>query len=149
MFYGEYQHSIDRKGRLIIPSKLREVAKEHYAERFFVTRGLDRCLFLFTEDEWRIQENKLKNLSFAKSETRKFSRLFFSGACDVNCDSQGRVLVPNYLKEYADIKRDVVLIGVSNRIEVWAKELWTQFYDAAKDLYEEAAEKLMDEGKSS
>jgi MraZ protein len=149
MFYGEYQHCIDRKGRLIIPSKLREVAKEHYAERFFVTRGLDRCLFLFTEDEWRVQENKLKNLSFAKSEYRKFNRLFFSGACDVNCDSQGRVLVPAYLKDYAQIKRDVVLIGVSNRIEVWAKELWTQFYEESKDLYESAAEKLMDEGKPS
>jgi len=148
MFYGEYQHHIDRKGRLIIPSKLREVAKEHYVERFFVTRGLDRCLFLFAEDEWRLQENKLKNLTFTRSEYRKFNRLFFSGAIDVTCDTQGRVLIPGYLKEYAAIKRDVVLIGVSNRVEVWSRELWAKFYESTKDSYEEAAEKLMDEGRS-
>ena len=148
MFYGEYQHHIDRKGRLIIPSKLREVAKEHYVERFFVTRGLDRCLFLFAEDEWRLQENKLKNLTFTRSEYRKFNRLFFSGAIDVTCDTQGRILIPGYLKEYAAIKRDVVLIGVSNRVEVWSRELWAKFYESTKDTYEEAAEKLMDEGRS-
>ena len=148
MFYGEYQHHIDRKGRLIIPSKLREVAKEHYVERFFVTRGLDRCLFLFAEDEWRVQENKLKNLTFTRSEYRKFNRLFFSGAIDVTCDTQGRILIPGYLKEYAAIKRDVVLIGVSNRVEVWSRELWAKFYESTKDTYEEAAEKLMDEGRS-
>jgi len=148
MFYGEYQHHIDRKGRLIIPSKLREVAKEHYVDRFFATRGLDKCLFLFAEDEWRVQESKLKGLSFTRGEYRKFNRLFFSGAVDVTCDSQGRVLIPSYLKDYAGIKRDVVLIGVSNRIEVWSKELWKQFYDAAKDNYEEVAERLMDEGRA-
>jgi len=149
MFYGEYQHHIDRKGRLIIPSKLREIAKEHYVDRFFVTRGLDRCLFLFAEDEWRVQENKLKGLSFTRAEYRKFNRLFFSGAVDVTCDSQGRILVPAYLKDYASIKRDVVLIGVSNRIEVWSKELWKEFYDSSMDHYEEVSERLMDGGKLS
>ncbi|MBF0254099.1 MAG: division/cell wall cluster transcriptional repressor MraZ [Candidatus Omnitrophica bacterium] len=149
MFYGEYHHHIDRKGRLIIPSKLREVAKEHYAERFFVTRGLDRCLFVFTEDEWRMQENKWKNLPYTRSEVRKFNRIFFSGAADVHCDIQGRILIPGYLKEYALIKREVVLIGVSNRIELWGREQWNEYYQGSKDSYEEIAENLMDEGKGA
>jgi len=150
MFYGEHEHSIDRKGRLIIPSKIREVFKEHYAERFFLTRGLetrglDQCLFLFTEDEWRSQENKFKNLPFTRREARKFNRLFFSGAVEVNCDKQGRILIPNYLKEFAGIKRDVMIVGVVNRIEIWSRELWEGFYNESKGTFEEVAEKLLDE----
>ena len=122
MFYGEHEHSIDRKGRLIIPSKFREVSKDHYVERFFVTRGLDSCLFVFTEDEWRKQESKFKSVSFTKTESRKFNRLYFSGASEIECDKQGRILIPKYLKDYAAIKRDVMIIGVSNRIEVWSRE---------------------------
>lgn len=148
MFYGEYQHSIDRKGRLIIPSKLREVCKERYAEKFFITRGLDQCLFLFTEDEWKTQENKFKNLPFTRNETRRFNRLFFSGALDVACDGQGRILIPEFLKEYADIKRDVTIVGVSNRIEIWSKEKWNEFFTNSKDSYAEIAEKILDEGRA-
>lgn len=146
MFYGEYEHHIDRKGRLIIPAKLREVAKEHYVERFFVTRGLDRCLFLFTSDEWRLQETKLKSLPFTRAEYRKFNRLYFSGAVDTTCDAQGRILIPAYLKQYAGINTDVVLIGVSNRIEVWAKESWKSYFEDSMGSYEEIADRLMDEG---
>ena len=102
-------------------------------ERFFITRGLDRCLFLFSEDEWRVQENKLKNLTFTRAEFRKFNRLFFSGAADVTCDSQGRVLIPAYLKTFAGIKRDVVLIGVSNRIEAGDELL--SLASTAEDLH--------------
>ncbi len=147
MFYGEYKHHIDKKGRIIIPSKLREVAKENYVENFFVTRGLDKCLFLFTQDEWRIQESRLKSLTFTRSEFRQFNRLFFSGACQVSCDAQGRVLIPNYLTEYANIKKGVVMIGVSNRIELWSQDLWEEFYSKSMGSYEDIAEKLMDEGK--
>ncbi len=143
MFYGEYDHTIDRKGRLIIPSRLREVMKEHYTERFVVTRGLDRCLFVFPEDEWRTQESRFRGLSFTKSEARRFNRIFFSGACELSCDRQGRVLIPPYLKEYAGIKRDVVLVGVSNRLEVWDKEEWRKFYEQNKESYEQIAEKLL------
>ena len=142
MFYGEHEHSIDRKGRLIIPSKFREVFKENYVERFFVTRGLDSCLFVFTEDEWKKQEARFKSLSFTKSETRNFNRLYFSGACEVSCDRQGRILVPDYLKEYANIKRDVMIVGVSNRMEIWAKESWVQFYNNTKDTFEKIAENM-------
>lgn len=144
MFYGEYEHSIDRKGRLIIPSKFRQAFKENLVERFFVTRGLDGCLFLFAEDEWRTQEQKFKSMPFTKKGAREFNRLFFSGAIELTIDNQGRVLIPNYLKEFAGIKRDVMIVGVSNRIEVWSRERWKEFYDAHKESFEELAEKLVD-----
>ena len=144
MFYGEYEHTLDRKGRLIIPSKFREVAQAHYVEKFFVTRGLDKCLFFFTEEEWKIQEAKFKSLSFTKPEARKFNRLYFSGACELTVDKQGRVLIPKYLKEFAGIKHDVIVIGVSSRIEIWAKEKWKEFYEGTKDTFEEIADKLID-----
>ncbi len=144
MFYGEYDHTLDRKGRLIIPSKFREVAQAHYVEKFFVTRGLDKCLFFFTEEEWKIQEAKFKSLSFTKPEARKFNRLYFSGACELTVDKQGRVLIPKYLKEFAGIKHDVVVIGVSSRIEIWAKDKWKEVYEGTKDSFEEIADKLID-----
>ena len=143
MFYGEHEHSIDRKGRLIIPSKFREVFKEHYVERFFVTRGLDTCLFVFTEDEWKKQESKFKSLSFTNSQARQFNRLYFSGACEVACDRQGRILIPPYLKEFAKIKRDVIIVGVSDRMEIWSKEYWEEFYRNTKDSFEKIAEKIL------
>ncbi len=142
MLYGEHEHSIDRKGRLIIPSKFREVFKENYVERFFITRGLDSCLFVFTEDEWKKQESKFKSLSFTNSEARQFNRLYFSGACEVNCDRQGRILVPQYLKDFAKIKRDVVIVGVSNRMEIWSKEMWQEFFKNTKDSFEKIAENI-------
>ena len=142
MFYGEHEHSIDRKGRLIIPSKFREVFKENYVERFFVTRGLDTCLFVFAEDEWRKQESKFKSLSFTNSQARHFNRLYFSGACEVTCDRQGRILIPQYLKDFAKIKRDVVIVGISNRMEIWSKESWEEFYRNTKDSFEKIAEKI-------
>ena len=145
MFYGEYLHSIDRKGRLILPAKFREAAKGHFVEKFFVTRGLDQCLFMFPEEEWRSQESKLKAISFTKQDARKFNRLYFSGAAEVNFDSQGRILLPQYLKEFAEIKKEVVLIGVSNRIEIWAKDKWQEFYGSSRQVYEQTAEKLIEE----
>jgi MraZ protein len=143
MFYGEHDHTIDRKGRIIVPSRFREVMKEHLIEKFVVTRGLDKCLFLFPEDEWRTQESRFRSLSFTKTEIRRFNRFFFSGAAELACDRQGRVLLPMYLKEYAGIKRDVVLVGVSNRIEIWDRDEWKKFYEGGKDSYEQIAEKLL------
>lgn len=144
MFYGEYEHTLDRKGRLIIPSKLRDVFKEHYVEKIFITRGLDKCLFVFAEEEWKSQETKFKSMSFTKVEHRKFNRLYFSGATDTLPDKQGRILLPQYLKDYAGIKKDIVIVGVSNRIEIWAKETWQQYYDAQKESFEDIAEKLVE-----
>ena len=144
MFYGEYLHSIDRKGRLILPAKFREAAKAHFIEKFFVTRGLDNCLFMLAEEEWKTQESKFKAISFTKAESRKFNRLYFSGAVEVSFDTQGRILLPQYLKDFAQIKKDVVVVGVSNRIEIWAKDKWNEFYGNSKQSFEEIAEKLMD-----
>lgn len=143
MFYGEYEHTIDKKGRIIVPSKFRDFMKEYDIKKLFVTRGLDKCLFLFTEDEWKAQESKFKSIPFTKSESRKFNRLYFSGATLVECDGQGRILLPKYLKDFAEIKRDIMIIGVSNRIEVWSKESWQEYYKSSKGSYEEIAERLM------
>ena len=145
MFYGEYEHSLDKKGRLILPAKFREVAEASYIERFFMTRGLDNCLFMFPEEEWKSQESKFKSMSFTKSQSRKFNRLYFSGAQEITFDKQGRILIPKYLKEFAGIKRDVMIIGVSNRIEIWDLEKWKEFYNNEKGSFEKIAEDLLTE----
>ena len=144
MFYGEDLQSIDGKRRLILPAKFREVSKANFIEKFFVTRGLDKCLFMFSEEEWRTQETKFKAISFTKQQARTFNRLYFSGASEVIADRQGRILIPQYLKDFAQIKRDVIIVGVSNRIEIWAKDKWNEFYGSSRQSFEEIAEKLMD-----
>ena len=143
MFYGEYEHTIDRKGRLIVPAKFRQAFKDHEVKRLFLTRGLDGCLFLFPESEWRLAENRFKQVPFTKREGRKFNRLFFSGATEVIVDGLGRLLVPKALKDFAQIKQDVVIVGVSNRMEVWAKEKWKAFYENSRQGFEEVAERVM------
>ncbi|MDD5355522.1 MAG: division/cell wall cluster transcriptional repressor MraZ [Candidatus Omnitrophica bacterium] len=144
MFYGEYYHQLDRKGRLVLPAKIREAAKNNFVDKFFITRGLDKCLFMLSEDEWKSQEQKFKAMPFTKSESRKFNRIYFSGAAEIIFDSQGRILIPSYLKEFAGISRDVIIIGVSNRIEIWAKDVWGEFYNSSRDAFEEISEKLVD-----
>ena len=96
MFYGEYEHSIDKKGRVIIPSRFRDFFQEYHIEKLYVTRGLDKCLFVFTEDEWKSQESKFRARSFTDPNARKFNRMFFAGALQIECDGQGRILLPNY-----------------------------------------------------
>ncbi len=144
MFYGEFEHSIDTKSRAIIPAKFREAVKDNFIDKFFLTRGLDGCLFLFTEEEWRKQEQKFKSMPFTHQEARKFNRLYFSGACEVVCDGQGRILIPQYLKEFAGVEKDIVFVGVSNRIEIWSKLRWKEFYETSRETFEETAERLMD-----
>ena len=140
MFTGEYQHTLDGKGRVIIPSKLRE----GLGDRFVITRGLDQCLFVYPNSEWVRLEQKLKQLPFTKSDSRAFTRLFFSGAMEVEADKQGRILIPNNLREYAGIEKEVMFIGVSNRVEVWSEESWKNYFGEANENYEELAEKLVD-----
>lgn len=144
MFYGEYLHTIDRKGRLILPAKFRESAKSNFIDKFFITRGLDSCLFMFSEDEWRTQEQKFKSLPITKQQARSFSRLYFSGAVEVSADKQGRILIPQFLKDYAGIKREVVIVGVSNRIEIWSRDKWKEFYENNQPVFEDIAEQLME-----
>ena len=142
MFYGEYHHSLDSKDRVIIPSRFREIFKESYSEKLFITRSPDKCLFLFTEQDWRDQEKEFSKQPFTSRDSRQFNRLLFSGAMDVVLDRQGRILIPNLLKEYAGINQEIVIIGVSNRIEIWGKEEWKQFYESAVGTYEEVAERI-------
>jgi len=99
---------------------------------------------MFSENEWNAQESKFKVLSFTKAEARKFNRIYFSGACEIIIDTQGRMLIPKYLKDFANIRKDIVIIGVSNRIEIWAREKWEEFYKGSKDRFEEIAEGLVD-----
>ena len=143
MFYGEFEHAIDRKGRLIVPAKFRQALKDHSVKSLFLTRGLDGCLFLFPELEWRLAESRFKQIPFTKGEGRKFNRLFFSGAAEVMVDRLGRLLIPRGLKEFAQIKQDVVIVGVSSRMEVWAKEKWHAFYESSRQSFEEVAERVM------
>jgi MraZ protein len=143
MFYGEHKHNIDRKGRLILPAKFREVCKEYGVDRFFLTRGLDKCIFMFGENEWRSVEQKFKSMPFTKQETRSFNRMFFSGAIDAVPDKQGRFIIPGYLKDYARIKRETIIIGVSNRIEIWDRKGWLDFYNNSSDSFEHIAENIL------
>ena len=144
MFYGEYTHGIDNKGRLILPARLREVAKENGVEKFFVTRGLDKCIFMFSDQEWLAQEGKFKGLSFTKQQARNFNRLFFSGAVEAVPDRQGRFIIPDYLKAFAGIKKDAIVIGVSNRIEIWDTKTWQEFFHKTSADFEQTAEGMLD-----
>ncbi len=118
MFMGEYNHTIDTKGRLIIPSKFREAL----GDTFVVTKGLDGCLFVYDNEEWNVFEEKLRSLPITNRDARKFVRFFLAGATEAEIDKQGRILVPNVLREFADLQKDVVLIGVASRIEIWSRE---------------------------
>jgi MraZ protein len=142
VFMGEYLHTIDNKGRLIFPAKFRELL----GEGFIATKGLDNCLFVYCKDEWAIIENKLKQLPLAKPEARAFVRFFFSGAAELEYDKQGRVLLPNNLREYAKLEKDVVVLGVSNRIEIWDKNAWDQYNEQISPSVTQIAENLVDLG---
>jgi MraZ protein len=142
MFYGEFDHSIDEKNRVIIPSRFRDALSDSGNDKLFITRGFEECLFVFTELEWKNQEAKFKALPFTKKEVRRFKRIFFSGAMDVEPDKQWRVLIPDYLKEYALITKDVKIVGVSNHFEIWDLKKWNEFYASSRENYEDIAEDL-------
>lgn len=120
MFMGEYNHTIDAKGRLIIPSKFRE----SLGDEFVVTKGMDGCLFVYDNEEWKKFEEKLLSLPMMDKQVRQFTRYFLAGAASVEVDKQGRILIPSVLREFADIAKDAVLVGVGSRIEIWSKERW-------------------------
>ena len=122
MFMGEYNHTIDAKGRLIIPSRFRELI----GEEFVLTRGLAGCLSIYTMDEWVAFEEKLRALPLTNKDARTFSRFFVAGATTCQLDKQGRILVPQTLRQFAGLEKDVVLTGNLNRIEVWSKEKWSE-----------------------
>ncbi|MCM3732270.1 division/cell wall cluster transcriptional repressor MraZ [Fictibacillus nanhaiensis] len=140
MFMGEYQHNIDEKGRMIIPSKFRE----ELGTEFILTRGLDQCVFGYPLSEWKVIEEKLKALPFTKKDARAFTRFFFSGAAECQLDKQGRVNIASPLRDYAKLEKDCVVIGVSNRIEIWSKSVWEEYFSKSEDSFGEIAESLMD-----
>ncbi len=137
---GEYYHTLDNKGRVIVPSRFRE----KLGESFLVTRGLDSCLFLYPRQEWESLENKLRSLPFTRAETRSFLRMFFSGASEVEIDKQGRILISSLLREHARLSKEVVFIGISNRAEIWDKEIWEEYSNKSNLSFEQVAEKLLD-----
>ena len=132
MFMGEYNHTIDAKGRLIIPSKFREAL----GSEFVLTKGLDGCLFVFPMKEWEAFEEKLRSLPLIDKNARKFSRFCLAGASTCELDKQGRILVPGTLREFAQMDKEVVLTGMLDRIEVWSKEQWLEnnAYDDMDDI---------------
>lgn len=142
MLMGEYMHTIDAKGRVILPADFRGELGEH----FIITKGLDNCLFVYAQAEWERLSEKLRQLPLSKPEARAFVRFFFSGARTLECDKQGRFLVPPNLRAYATLEKDVVLIGVSNRIEVWAKSAWESYNDEINPSVTQIAETLAELG---
>lgn len=138
MFMGEYNHTIDAKGRLIVPAKFREVL----GDEFVVTKGLDGCLFVYPNEEWQAFEEKLKLLPLTNKNSRQFTRFFLAGAASCEVDKQGRILLPSVLREFAQLEKEVVLVGVASRIEIWSKKKWDECMDTYDDDMDEVAENM-------
>ncbi|MFH1074081.1 MAG: division/cell wall cluster transcriptional repressor MraZ [Candidatus Firestonebacteria bacterium] len=147
MFMGEYQHSIDKKGRIILPAKFRSALAEKYIDKFVITRGYDDCLSVFPMNEWKIYETKLRELSPNNADTRYFLRLLYANATDTVLDKQGRMFIPAELRAKVAIVKDVAVIGSMNLIEIWSKEKWDDYLAKGKDKpFENVAQKLFDLG---
>jgi MraZ protein len=123
MLLGEYNHNLDEKGRLSIPSKFRD----DLGVSFIVTKGLDNCLFIYSKDEWNKFETKLKDLPISNVNARNFIRFFFSGATECEVDKQGRINIPLNLREHASLKKEAIIVGVATRVEIWDKEKWNNY----------------------
>ena len=138
MLIGEYLHTIDQKNRLSVPSKFRE----RLGKRVVLTRGLDRCLFLYALPDWQEIADRLSKLPVGKAENRSFIRAIIAGATDVEIDGLGRILVPDYLKVYSSLKESAMIIGVYSRIEIWSPEIWSNYRESALENVDAVAEKL-------
>lgn len=138
MLLGEYRHNLDTKGRLAIPAKFRE----KLAGGAIITRGLDNCLFVFAPREWEALAMKLTALPLAQANSRAFVRLMLAGATDVTLDTQGRILIPDYLRKYAGLNKQAVIAGLYNRLEIWDGERWEKYKQRTESASEEIAEKL-------
>lgn len=138
MLIGQYKHTIDNKKRLALPAKFRG----ELGGKVVITRGIENCLVVYTEKEWQIMSEKLGNLPISQIEARSFARIILAGAMEVQLDRLGRILVPDYLKEYAGLKKNVVICGLSNRLEIWDDEKWEAYRKAAEKGVEEIVSKL-------
>ncbi len=142
MFIGEFQHNLDSKGRVAVPVKFRN----KLSAGAIITRGLDHCLFIFSGNEWETLAQKLISLPLAQANSRAFVRLMLAGAMDAQLDKQGRILIPDYLREYAGLKKQVIVAGLYNRIEIWDSEAWKQYKSKTESSSDEIAEKLSELG---
>lgn len=138
MFIGEYKHLLDEKGRVAVPAKFRKSFKSGA----IVSRGLDHCLFVFEKKEWNAFIEKIKSLSIYRANSRAFNRMILAGAMEVDLDSQGRVLLPDYLREYAGLKKQTVIAGLHNRLEIWDEDSWKKYKDKTEASFEDIAENL-------
>lgn len=138
MFIGEYKHTIDAKGRIAVPTKLRKLL----GKGAVVTKGLDDCLFLYTKEEWQKLATKLASLPISQANSRAFARLMLAGAMDVNIDSQGRIHVPDYLLQYANVHNKVIIAGLYNRLEMWDEEAWEKYKKGTESKSNDIAEAL-------
>ncbi|WP_300408344.1 division/cell wall cluster transcriptional repressor MraZ [Lagierella sp.] len=140
MFIGEYQHNLDSKGRITMPSKFRD----ELGKSFYITKGMDGCLFVFPEEQWIEMDKKINNLRLSRKEARGIARLFYAGAIDVSLDKMGRVLLPGNLREYAMLKKEAIVIGVSTRVEIWDKDRWESYNDDEDFNYDILTERMSD-----
>lgn len=142
MFIGEYSHNLDDKGRLAVPAKFRR----ELVKGAVVTRGLDNCLFLYTKKEWEKLAEKLAALPISQSNSRAFARLMLAGAMDVELDKQGRVVLPEYLRTFAGLKKNTVIAGLYNRVEIWDETKWSVYKQQTETNSNEIAEKMAELG---
>ena len=142
MFIGEYSHNLDDKGRLAVPKKFRTVLSKGAV----VTRGLDNCLFLYTKEEWKILADKLASLPFSQANSRAFARLMLAGAMDVSVDKQGRIVLPDYLRNFAGLKKEIVVAGLYNRLELWDQKNWEEYKKRTEAESGQIAEQMFDLG---
>ena len=138
MLIGQYEHTIDNKKRLALPAKFRG----ELGDKIIITRGIEGCLAVYTQAEWKIMSDKLGALTISQAEARSFTRMILAGAMEVSLDKLGRILVPDYLKEYAGLKKNVVICGLSNRLEIWDAEKWETYKKAAEKGVDEIVSKL-------
>ena len=145
MFLGEHQHTIDPKGRIVLPSRFRS----ELAKGCFITKGLDRCLFIFTPEQWEIEIQEFRALNRRDRQNRNYSRVFFAGATDQKPDKQGRVQIPAGLREYAGLDKEVTVVGVAERIEIWNTSTWQELTAGADDEYADTNEASQSGGSSN
>ena len=140
MFIGEYQHNLDTKGRITMPSKFRE----ELGNTFYITKGMDGCLFVFPEAEWIEMDKKINALRLSRKDARGIARLFYAGAIDVSLDKMGRVLLPGHLRQYASLEKEAIIIGVSSRVEIWDKDRWQSYNNDDDFNYDMLTESMAD-----
>lgn len=142
LFIGEYQHGMDLKGRIFVPSKFRE----ELGDCFIITKGINGCLFIYSQEEWTSFSQKLRTLPLTNREAQAFIRLFFAGASECDVDKQGRILIPTNLREYAKLDKDISIIGVFSRVEIWSKDSWEDYSNNSSAGYDNILEKLAELG---